>query len=202
MVSHISLSPQSICFSPNLVDVLNPEDQPEAKNNSLDVDAPFRNRSYSVCVGGHVQELRQELRNKTRKDPPKKPKAVSGVTDLARLFYNTGLLGVVPKRHPRPDFWSSTKPSDRPVRVDWQAGRHPIPYLPLSHDDVIKWDHFPRYWPFVRRIYRLPVNSPHKGQRRGALMFSLICTWINAWVNNLIVRLVIWDTIALIMTSL
>ena len=29
-----------------------------------------------------------------------------------------------------------------------------------------------------------PVNSPHKGQWRGALMFSLICTWINNWVNN------------------
>ena len=23
-----------------------------------------------------------------------------------------------------------------------------------SHDDVIKWKHFPRYWPFVRRIHR------------------------------------------------
>ena len=21
-----------------------------------------------------------------------------------------------------------------------------------SHDDLIKWKHFPRYWPFVRRI--------------------------------------------------
>ena len=49
------------------------------------------------------------------------------------------------------------------------------------HDDVIKWKHFPRYWPFLRRI---PVNSPHKGQWRGALMFSLICVWINDWVNS------------------
>ena len=30
---------------------------------------------------------------------------------------------------------------------------------------------FPRYWPFVRGIHRSPVNSPHKGQWRGALMF-------------------------------
>ena len=29
-----------------------------------------------------------------------------------------------------------------------------------------------------------PVNSPHKGQWRGALMFSLICVCINGWVNN------------------
>ena len=53
-----------------------------------------------------------------------------------------------------------------------------------SCDDVIKWKHFPRYWPFVRGIHRWPVNSPHKGQWRGALMFSLICDWINGWVSN------------------
>ena len=50
--------------------------------------------------------------------------------------------------------------------------------------DVIKWKHFPRYWPFVWRIHRPSVNSPHKDQWRGALMLSLICTWINGWVNN------------------
>ena len=48
-----------------------------------------------------------------------------------------------------------------------------------NHDDVIKWKHFPRYWPFVWGFRRSPVNSPHKGQWRGALMFSLICVWIN-----------------------
>ena len=52
------------------------------------------------------------------------------------------------------------------------------------HDDVIKWKHFPRYWPFVWGIHRSPVNSPHKGQWRGTLMFSLIYVWINGWVNN------------------
>ena len=50
--------------------------------------------------------------------------------------------------------------------------------------DVIKWKHFPRYWPFVRGIHRSRVNFPHKGQWRGALMFSLICARINGWVNN------------------
>ena len=29
-----------------------------------------------------------------------------------------------------------------------------------------------------------PVNFPHKGQWHGALMFSLICVWINDRVNN------------------
>ena len=52
------------------------------------------------------------------------------------------------------------------------------------HDDVIKWKHFPRNWPFLRGIHRSPVNSPHKGQWRGALVFSLICVWINGWVNT------------------
>ena len=42
------------------------------------------------------------------------------------------------------------------------------------HDDVFKWKHFPRYWPFVRGIHRSTVNSPHKGQWRGALMFSSV----------------------------
>ena len=54
----------------------------------------------------------------------------------------------------------------------------------MVHDDVIKWKHFLRNWPFVQGIHRSPVNSPYKGQWRGALMFSLICVWINGWVNN------------------
>ena len=52
------------------------------------------------------------------------------------------------------------------------------------HDDVIKWKYFPRYWPCVPEINRSPVNSPHKGQWRGALMFSLFRASINGWVNN------------------
>ena len=55
---------------------------------------------------------------------------------------------------------------------------------PNMHDDIIKWKHFMRYWSFVRGIHRSPVNSSHKGQWRGALMFSLICAWINSWVKN------------------
>ena len=56
--------------------------------------------------------------------------------------------------------------------------------LRYLHDDVIKWDHFPRYWPFVRGIHRSPVNSPQKGQWHGALILSLMCVSINSWVNN------------------
>ena len=65
--------------------------------------------------------------------------------------------------------------------VDIQAGWS---LMPTSHDDIIKWKHIPRYWPFMRGIHRSPVNSPHKGQWRRALMFSLICAWTNGWPNN------------------
>ena len=58
------------------------------------------------------------------------------------------------------------------------------PLFSSFHGDVIKWKHFLRYWSFVRGIHRSPGNSPHNGQWRGALMFSLICAWINGWVNN------------------
>ena len=51
----------------------------------------------------------------------------------------------------------------------WSAGK----IVPLhkcmmtsSHEK-----HFPRNCPFVRGIHRSPMNSPHKGQWRGALMF-------------------------------
>ena len=33
------------------------------------------------------------------------------------------------------------------------------------HDDVIKWKHFPRYWPFVRGIHRSPFFGEFPSQR-------------------------------------
>ena len=72
--------------------------------------------------------------------------------------------------------WPHHVDANKTHSIKWNTGH--------IHDDVIKWKHFPRYWPFVRGIHRSPVNSAHKGQWRGALMFSLICVWINGWVNN------------------
>ena len=71
----------------------------------------------------------------------------------------------------------STPSQEKSVEGQVAAGKAP------AHDDVIKWKHFPRYWPFVRRIHRSPVNCPHQRQWQGALMFSLICVWINSWIN-------------------
>ena len=64
--------------------------------------------------------------------------------------------------------------------------------------DVImypEWGSFPWWWrhqmetfsallAICAGIHQSPVNSPHKGQWRGAFMFSFICAWINGWVNN------------------
>ena len=82
--------------------------------------------------------------------------------------------------------WSQWKIYVRYSRMRWTpvSQRFATASNWLSHDDVIKWKHFPCYWPFVRGIHRSPVNPPHKGQWRGALMFSSICAWINGWVNN------------------
>ena len=61
-------------------------------------------------------------------------------------------------------------------RVTWMSLFVPIVLLRFAyHDDVIKWKHFPCYWPCVRGIHRSPVNSLYKGQwRGGALMFSVM----------------------------
>ena len=57
-------------------------------------------------------------------------------------------------------------------------------YSSNNHDDVTKWKHFPRYWPFVRGIHRSPVTSPHEGEWHGALVFCLIYIWTNGWANT------------------
>ena len=66
------------------------------------------------------------------------------------------------------------------VRTIWKYAI----YETSSHCDVIEWEHFPRNWPFVREIDRSPVDSPHKGQWRGAFMFYLNCAWTNTSANN------------------
>ena len=52
-----------------------------------------------------------------------------------------------------------------------------------QHDDVIKWKNFARYWHFVRRIHRSPVESHRKGQWRGdfGIFFGLP---LNKWLSK------------------
>ena len=66
-----------------------------------------------------------------------------------------------------------------------EAGKHlTTRHHQKSHDVVIKWKHFPRYWPFVGGIRRSPMDSIHKSQWRGAFMFPLICAQTNDSANN------------------
>ena len=78
--------------------------------------------------------------------------------------------------NPCPNFNGGlTKPSLK-FEYGWIETSHPW--------DVIKWKRFPCFWPFVRAIHRSTVNSPLKGQWRGALMFPLIYAWINGCAKN------------------
>ena len=47
----------------------------------------------------------------------------------------------------------------------------------VLYDDVIKWKHSPRYWPFVCGIHWPPVNSPHKAS--GAEHWCLFALRLN-----------------------
>ena len=50
---------------------------------------------------------------------------------------------------------------DTDYTVDFiEAGTEKV--ISLLHDHVIKWKHFPRYWPFVPGIHQYPVNSLYK----------------------------------------
>ena len=69
---------------------------------------------------------------------------------------------------------------------------HKIHQMPLVWTHVIN--------PLWGEIHRSPVDSHNTGQLRGALMCSLICSWTNGGAS--IKTPVIWDAIALIMTSL
>ena len=70
--------------------------------------------------------------------------------------------------------------------------------VPWRHDDVIKWKHFSRYWPFLRGIHRSPVSTK-KGD------FEL---WYLVWyapermVEQTVEMPVIWDVMWPIATSL
>ena len=65
---------------------------------------------------------------------------------------------------------------------------HGIPHHHLIIDQFTWWRHqmeaFSALLALCAGNSPVPVNSPYKGQWRGALMFSLICAWINDWVIN------------------
>ena len=106
-----------------------------------------------------------------------------------------------PPISPKPHIRLSTRIAICPIWVlllTQHGHRHNVQYKPvfivnlfidlifllIFHDDVIKMERFSALLVLCRMNSPVTVNSPHKGQRWGALMFPLICTWTNGWVNN------------------
>ena len=82
------------------------------------------------------------------------------------------------------------------VKVDhvlhWKRKRH------SEHDDVIKGKCFPRYWPFVSGIHRWILLT----KASDAELWCFLWSAPELTVVQTLETLVIWDAIALIMTSL
>ena len=81
----------------------------------------------------------------------------------------------------------------------WMSNTNRMAFIVNAHNNICSylyhrcwiqpwWRHqmetFSALLALCARNSPVPVNSPHKGQWHGALMFSLICAWINGWVNN------------------
>ena len=67
------------------------------------------------------------------------------------------------------------------LKCEWMSG-YIVMSDEITHDDVIKWKHFPLYWPFVRGIHRSPVTRSfdvffdlHLNKRQFKL-YTLHCT--------------------------
>ena len=96
--------------------------------------------------------------------------------------------------------WSNASQKNSAQRRKDQSGILPLMPCHVFYSkllfDVIRsmfvyctwWQHqmenFPRHWPFVGGIHRSPMDSPHKGKWRRALIFSWIYAWRNGWANN------------------
>ena len=67
------------------------------------------------------------------------------------------------------------------VRCSWSSWsmarriNESLSYLTRDHDDVIKWKHFPRYWPFVWGMYRPPMKIPSQRPVTRSFDICLIC---------------------------
>ena len=48
------------------------------------------------------------------------------------------------------------------IPMVWNNMRHTDSIFTWTRDDVIKWNHFTRHWPFVRGIHRSPEFPSHR----------------------------------------
>ena len=90
------------------------------------------------------------------------------------------------------------------IEASGMATRRYVPFLAhirhSYHEDVIKWKHFPYYWPFVLGIHQSPVNSRTKAS--DAELWCFLWSAPEPTVEQAIEAPVIWDASGLIMTSL
>ena len=73
---------------------------------------------------------------------------------------------------------------------------HPT-HINCTRDDVIKWKHFPRYWPFVQGIRWIPCTKASNAE-----LWCFLWSASEQRVEWTIVRPVIWDATAHIITLL
>ena len=88
---------------------------------------------------------------------------INGPSCVMRIIYVVFIVNL--NKNSSGLWWSSCEPTEK------------------FHEGVIKWKHFLSYWLFVRGSHQSPVDSPHKGQWRGVLMFSLMYDWRNNWAK-------------------
>ena len=84
--------------------------------------------------------------------------------------------------------------NDMDILEEWDSSEFPIDILQQTsctscqYSTLTWWHHQMKTFSVLLAlcvgIHRSPVNSPHKGQWHGVLMFSLIYVRINGWVNN------------------
>ena len=108
-------------------------------------------------------------------------KTESSWCQLSRYWWHSGLpwrQPTVPPATINLSSWQSSTFSVIPKRVEL-TGLISIGFMMTSSNGNIF-----RVAGHLCRIYRSTVNSPHKGQWCGSLIFSLIYAWINGWVNS------------------
>ena len=81
-------------------------------------------------------------------------------------------------------------------KLQWQWNRYPMVF---EHDNVIKWKHFPRYWPFLRGIRRSPVTDEFPSQRPVTRRLDVFLDLRPNRLSKQIETPAIWDAIVLIM---
>ena len=75
------------------------------------------------------------------------------------------------------------------IFIKWPKYFPRLNELKQRYGVVVKWKCLPLYLPYAMEIHPLSVDSSHKGQYCGSLMFSLLLAWRSCWTNSWNARL-------------